>query len=224
MARDPVNFQRARSPEHKRQRQAAILDAARALGLREGVRNVSLADIAAEVGVHKTALLRYFGTREEIYLALAGEAWEEWASTMCAGLAELPVDSVIDVAGTFARTLDARPLLCDLLTHAPLNLERNVSLTAVLTFKVTVLGAVEDIVDGLHETLPDLTERDAWDLVSGVNAIAAGLWQICHPPAAVNTLYQENPRIAHAYPEFVPTVTRLAETLVLGMRARRTAS
>lgn len=222
MARDPVNFQRARRPEHKRQRQAAILAAARALGLREGVRNVSLADIAAEVGVHKTALLRYFGTREEIYLELAGEAWEEWASTMCVELAGLPIGSVTEVASTFAHTLDARPLLCDLLTHAPLNLERNVSLTAVLTFKVTVLAAVGDIVNGLRERLPDLTERDGWDLITGVNAIAAGLWQICHPPAAVNTLYQENPKIAHAYPAFVPTVTRLTETLVLGLRARHT--
>src|ERR1700739_4438689 len=71
-------FQRARRPEQKLQRQDAILDAARDLALRDGVRNVSLADIAARVGIHKSALLRYFETREQIFLELAAGAWRDW--------------------------------------------------------------------------------------------------------------------------------------------------
>src|SRR5690349_3912504 len=79
-------FQRARRPEQKLRRQDAILDAARDLALRDGVRNVSLADIASRVGIHKSALLRYFETREQIFLELTAAAWREWVQALHAEL------------------------------------------------------------------------------------------------------------------------------------------
>ena len=81
MSTSPVlstgTYQRARRPEQKLERRDAILGAARELALRDGVRAVSLADIAARVGIHKSALLRYFETREQIFLELTAEAWRE---------------------------------------------------------------------------------------------------------------------------------------------------
>ena len=79
-------FQRARSPEHKAERREAILDAAARLAARDGVRQVTLTDIAAAVGIHKSALLRYFETREQIFLELTGRAWTEWAAATRAAL------------------------------------------------------------------------------------------------------------------------------------------
>lgn len=65
------SFRRARSPEHKAQRQQQILDAARRLGLAKGVRHVSLGDLGGAVGLTKSNVLRYFETRETIYLQLS---------------------------------------------------------------------------------------------------------------------------------------------------------
>lgn len=219
MAHDPGDFQRARRPEQKQQREAAILAAARDLGLREGVRNISLGDIATDVGMHKTALLRYFETREEIFLKLATQGWIEWAATLSSQIYDLPDGDHKGIAAAFAHTLDERPLLCDLLTHAPLNLERNVSVGSVLNFKLTAIASVKQLSIAVRAIVPDLTDDDAADLVTGVSAIAAGLWQITHPPPTLTQLYLENPTVAHSYIEFVPTVTRLAETLILGFRA-----
>src|ERR1700722_17927100 len=81
-------YQRARRPEQKLERRDAILAAARELALRDGVRAVSLADIADRVGIHKSALLRYFETREQIFLELAAQAWREWATALRAGLGD----------------------------------------------------------------------------------------------------------------------------------------
>src|SRR5579862_5917977 len=83
-------FERARRPEQKLQRRDAILRAAGELALRAGVRNVSLADIAARVGIHKSALLRYFETREQIFLELTAAAWRDWIGALHAGLDEAP--------------------------------------------------------------------------------------------------------------------------------------
>src|SRR5258706_3374562 len=95
-------FQRARRPEQKQQRQDAILDAARELALRDGVRAVSLADIAARVGIHKSALLRYFETREQIFLELTAQAWREWTAALHAELD--------DAAPRSARSASAAPV------------------------------------------------------------------------------------------------------------------
>src|SRR5882757_10731642 len=81
--------QRARSAAAKQQRERAILDAARSLGAERSVREVTLTDIAAAVGMHKSAMLRYFETREQIFLTLTAEGWHEWSTTLRAGLTDL---------------------------------------------------------------------------------------------------------------------------------------
>ena len=212
-----MTFQRARRPEHKRQRSEAILAAARTLAERDGVRAVSLADIAAAVGVHKTALLRYFETREEIYLRLAAEDWRSWVAATRTALAGLAPGDVGGVASALATTLAERPLLCDLMIHAPLNLERNVSLESARTFKHAAVGSVGELAAEIRTVLPKLTEQGAFDLVASVSMIAAGLWQIGHPTPTLLELYAEEPELGHENIPFVPTVTRMAETIIKGL-------
>jgi AcrR family transcriptional regulator len=74
--------QRARSAAAKKRRERAIL-----LGAERSVREVTLTDIAAAVGMHKSAMLRYFETREQIFLALTAEGWREWSTALRTRLA-----------------------------------------------------------------------------------------------------------------------------------------
>src|ERR1700759_4371102 len=113
-----TEFQRARSEEAKRQREEAILAAARTLGARDGIRRVTLTDIAAAVGMHKSAMLRYFETREQIFLRLTALGWREWSAALRQRLGELPpapAAAPSEVAAAFADSLVARPMFCDLL-------------------------------------------------------------------------------------------------------------
>src|ERR687890_2151055 len=71
-------FLRARRPEHKQLRRDAILTAARGLARESGVRNVTLGAVAEAVGLAKSNISRYFGTREEIYLELLAEEWQDF--------------------------------------------------------------------------------------------------------------------------------------------------
>src|ERR1700685_4814289 len=115
-------FQRARSTAAKQQREASILDAARRLGAEGGIRQVTLTEIADAVGMHKSALLRYFETREEIFLRLTAEGWSEWSQALRAELGALDDPAPGAIAAVFARTLATRGGFCDLLAQAPLNL------------------------------------------------------------------------------------------------------
>jgi AcrR family transcriptional regulator len=211
------SFQRARRPEQKMRRQAAILSAARELALRDGVRKVSLADIAARVGVHKSALLRYFETREQIFLELTAEAWRDWADAIHAGLDTAAVGSAGLVADVIARSFGDRPLLCDLVAHTPLNLERNVSPGGVRRYKMTSLGTVNEAASLVQRVLPDLTLAECTEFVATLASLAGAVWQMANPAPALAELYASDPALAQACVDLTSRLRRTAQILLAGL-------
>ncbi|MFC8065351.1 TetR/AcrR family transcriptional regulator [Streptomyces sp. NPDC057293] len=213
---DQAAFQRARSVQAKQARETAILEAARALGARRGIREVTLTDIATEVGMHKSALLRYFETREQIFLDLTAQGWRDWSAALRGRLTACERAAPAAVADAFAATLSARPLFCDLLAQAPLNLERNVSLEAVRTFK---LGTLEEVarIGAELERLLGLNEEQAVDTVATATSMAGALWQMATPRAALRELYASEPQLGHAVVEVEPRLRRVLTALLAGM-------
>ncbi|GAA2532231.1 TetR/AcrR family transcriptional regulator [Streptomyces levis] len=211
----PASFQRARSAEAKQAREAAILEAARRLGQRRGIREVTLTDLAAEVGMHKSALLRYFETREQIFLELTAEGWQEWSAALRADLGARREATAVDVAEVFAGTLAARPMFCDLLAQAPLNLERNVSLETVRAFKLVTLHEVAAIGAELDRLL-GLGEQQALDMISTATGMAGALWQMASPGPRLRELYANDPRLAHAVVEVGPRLRRILTAFLRG--------
>jgi len=210
------DFQRARSPEAKRVREAAILDAARQLGTARGIREVTLTDIADAVGMHKSAMLRYFETREEIFLRLTAEGWRDWAPSLAERLRAVEQSDTDAVAAQFAATLVDRPMFCDLLAQTPLNLERNVSVEKVREFKLTTGEGLDQIVPAVRAALPGLTEQDGVDLVAAATSLAGTLHQIATPGPEVAALYRSDPRLGHALVDVGPQLTRILAAMLRG--------
>jgi AcrR family transcriptional regulator len=208
-------FERARSAEAKLIRETAILDAATRQATERGVRSVTLTDIAAEVGMHKSAMLRYFETREEIFLRLAGGEWVSWSHDVREQLHHLAEPTIPAIAATLADSLVARPLFCDLLGHTPLSLERGVSFDAVKSFKVSTIAEVEAIAGALRESLP-LTATQAGDAIATATAMAGALWQMAAPGTELRRFYQQTPELAHALVDVAPRLTNILTALLRG--------
>lgn len=216
-------FQRARSAEAKQAREAAILDAARTLGRVRGVRDVTLTDIAAAVGMHKSALLRYFETREQIFLALTAEGWRDWSAELRADLGRRSEATSAEVAAVFAGTLAARPMFCDLLAQAPLNLERNVSIESVRSFKLVTLKEVE-LIGGDLGRLLGLDESQSVDMIATATSLAGALWQMATPGPRLRELYTSDPRLGHAVVEVEPRLNRVLSAYLRGLGVGATAT
>jgi AcrR family transcriptional regulator len=217
MATEP--FQRARRPEQKEQRREAILAAAADLSRRDGVRAVSLSDIARAVGIHKSALLRYFETREQIFLELTAREWRDWEAEVTAALGEIAAGDADAVATTLARSFVSRPLLCDLLPHAALNLERHASIEAVRAYKETSTGAVATVADALADPLPELDDEARREVVSYVALLAGSMYQIATPPEPLARLYEEEPRLGHFLLDLEGRLARAASVVIAGIGA-----
>ena len=207
-------FERARSVEAKQERERAILTAARALAVERGVREITLTDIAAAIGMHKSALLRYFETREQIYLRLTAAEWRDWGPAVRARLADARTPA--EIAAAFASTLVARPLFCDLLAHTPLNLERNVSLDSVREFKLVTHDEVDRIIAELRRILPALGAEAALDVVATATSLAGAQWQMANPGEEVAALYRSDPRLGHAIVEVEPRLVRVLTAQLQG--------
>ncbi|MEV0148294.1 MULTISPECIES: TetR family transcriptional regulator [unclassified Nonomuraea] len=211
-------FLRARRPEHKQQRREAILAAARDLALQSGVRTVSLRAVATAAGLAKSNVVRYFGTREEIYLELAAEEWQGWRQAATERLRAAGAPG--DVVDALAETLVARPLMCDLLGHISASLEHNVSLEAARAFKVVLL----DVGAGLGAEVAratGLTDGEGLELVGAATGLAASLYPMANPSPVLTELYAQEPWIAAARPPFLPTLKRALTALLAGLPTLR---
>ncbi|GAB2745609.1 TetR/AcrR family transcriptional regulator [Kitasatospora kifunensis] len=214
-------FERARSAEAKHARVTAILEAAARLAGERGVRAVTVTDIAAAVGMHKSAMLRYFETREEIFLRLAAGEWVQWSQDVRNRLGALDdgrpagPETPIAIAGILADSLVARPLFCDLLAHTPLNLERGVSFAAVRSFKLIAIaevGAVSAVLCGIL----NLTDEQGGNVVATAVSMAGALWQMAAPGTELRRFYQDSPELAHALVDVAPKLTDILAALMRG--------
>jgi AcrR family transcriptional regulator len=209
-------FERARSDEAKGARERAILGAAQRLGEGRGIREITLTDIADAIGMHKSALLRYFETREQIFLKLTAAQWEQWSPELRAALSDGGAATPARIAGEFARTLVARPLFCDLLAQTPLNLERHVSMESVRVFKLITHQEVDAIIASLRELLPRLTQEQALDVIATATSMAGAQWQMANPGPEAAELYRSDPRLAHAIVDLEPRLARVLTALIEG--------
>ena len=209
-----ADFRRARRPEQKEQRREAILNAARELAVEQGVGAVSLGQVAARVGLAKSNVLRYFGTREEIYLQLQERELRDWRRALVARIAAAPPERDA-VAAAFAAEFAARPLMCDLQANVSLVLERNVSLETVRTFKLAITGDIADIGAALAARLPAISEADGGELVGVALTHAAATWPMAHLPDDVMELL-DTPDMCHAKVDFEPRMRRVVNVLLAG--------
>ncbi|MGR6914149.1 TetR family transcriptional regulator [[Actinomadura] parvosata] len=211
-------FLRARRPEHKQQRREAILAAARELARTSGVRNVSLGAVAEAVGLAKSNIVRYFGTREEIYLELLVDEWHQWGEAVAERLRT--VASTAEAMTALAETIADRPLFCDLLGHASTSLEHNVSVPAARAFKHAVLDQVRAMGAELARAT-DLTEREGAELVGAASGLAGMLYPAANPPPALAQVYAEDPELAATCPVLLPTLLRALSALAAGLPTLR---
>jgi AcrR family transcriptional regulator len=219
-----VGFQRARSPEQREERRRSILDTAAEMLREMPVAELSLNELARRVGLAKSNVLRYFGSREAVLLELLAAEWERWRADAVVALGEVPGGPVEkrceEVASLLAETLYARPVLCDLAGAQASVLERNVSAEVAARFKRTAIAEVAAFGALVRERIPELSERAAFEFAGAASMAAGSLWAHCRPSAAMLEAYAADPELAALRLDFVPTARELLAVLLRGFVAR----
>jgi AcrR family transcriptional regulator len=158
----------------------AILKVARGMLTEKGVGDISLRELSIRVGLAKSNVLRYFDSREAVFLEVLDEECEAWLAELDDLLgrprARKPsYTSEIRVATTIADSLVARPLLCELIGSMAGELERNISAEFARDFKaratartLALSGLVGHQLPWLPAGFPDLFAEGALMLTAGM--------------------------------------------------------
>ena len=191
-----MSWQRARQPEQKEARKAAILEAAAALYDQKDFAEISMRGIAQQAGLGKASLYHYFKTKEEVFLALYGQEVDLWLADLENRLSRLRKPTAARVASIFTTVLESRPRFCRLSVLLSSVLEHNLSEQVIVEFKLSLLEPIGQTIGLIQTALPDLTPARANDFVIQHHALIAGLWPIAHPSPEVEKVLQ--------LPEFQP--------------------
>jgi Tetracyclin repressor-like, C-terminal domain len=167
-------------------------------------------------------MLRYFETREEIFLRLSASGWTEWSRAVREQLGQLDDNGTAGmearipvIADVLAGSLAARPLFCDLLAHTPLNLERGVSFAAVRAFKLSTVAEAASVSAALREALP-LTQGQGSNVVAAATALAGALWQMAAPGTDLRRFYEDTPELSHTVIDVGPRLASILTALLRG--------
>ncbi|MFI6099387.1 TetR family transcriptional regulator [Lentzea sp. NPDC051213] len=206
-------FQRARKPEHRELRRQAVLDAARELLLELPAADVSLREIARRLGGSKSGIVTYFETREALFLALLQRERASWLDEF--EQAEF-TQAGGEITEFWARSLAARPVLCELWSMLASTLERNVSAELIREFKLETSEQMQRQARLVARHVPGLTEAAADELVSTSIVVLIGLWPFANPtPAVVEAT--SDPRLASARVDFVTRYRRALQVLITSL-------
>ncbi|WP_436520974.1 TetR family transcriptional regulator [Actinoplanes sp. HUAS TT8] len=206
-----LDFQRARSPEQREARRGAILGEAADLLGEMPLSEISLRELARRVGLSKTNVVRYFGTREGVYFALLNQTLSDWIDVL-----ELPAGEPAEVATVLADWLGREPVICELWSALGTELERNISAEAVREFKLAHSALQARLADLISESIPALAGPAAREFVAMMILLVAGLWPFANPaPSVAEALL--DPRLAPSRVDFPARLGRALQVVLTGL-------
>ncbi len=207
-------FIRARTPEAKAKRRAAILAAASALLAQGGIERTTLSAIATEAGTTKSNIYRYFESREEILMRLLTEDLHETSEALAQALTK--PRPVPEIAALLANGLAANPRLCLLISITASTLEHNISTNTLRDIKRDMVASLELTATALHTAIPEIPLEQAENAVQILFTLIIGLWPHSTPGPALQALYKE-PEFTRFDLDFSGVLTFSTEVMLKGM-------
>ena len=220
-----MTFQRARTEEQREVRRRAILETTSAMLDEMPVAEVTLNELSRRVGLAKTAVLRYFESREAVLLDLMDDRTATWLAELEQELArgvdvDRPaVERAEQTADVLSRSLATQTTLCDLYGAQGGVLERNVSVDVARRHKRASLSNLAVMAGLVRRYLPEVGGHDEQFCLT-VLLVAGALSAYTSPPPSLIAVYESEPELAVHRVE-LRTALRLAIiTSLVGMLPR----
>jgi AcrR family transcriptional regulator len=177
-------------------RRTAILTSAREMLAEKNVADISLRELSDRIGLAKSNVLRYFDSREAIFLEILDEEFDGWLADLEAELgrprARKPnYANEIRVATVIADSMTERQSLCELVASMAVVLERNISYDFARDFKARATARIAELVQLVAAHLPWLPCDFADFFAEGALTLLAGMYPFSVPTEPVRAAIAE---------------------------------
>jgi AcrR family transcriptional regulator len=222
-----ASFQRARTDAQRDQRRRDVLDAARGMLDQMPLAEISLRELSRRVGLAKSNVVRYFPSREAVFLAVLAEDWDSWLDQLRDQLAAAPPPGTVrpgpvpherhqELAAAIAGTLAGQRRMCELISAAQTILEHNIPASTAREFKMAAHARTRRLAGLVQSAVPGLTGARAFEFAGLTWALIAGAWPIANPSPVVAQVLAE-PGLRDLCVEFGPALTSVLTVVLDGM-------
>lgn len=173
-----ADYIRARSPEHKQERMAAIMAAADELFAECPYHQITMGTIAEKLGWSRSNLYKYAATQEEVFLALHSTKNRAWIDDLAAALAGAPL-APDEFARTWAEVTERNASFLRYQEILISIIESNVTFERLVEFKRAFAEMLPPVIDVLRRQC-DVDEATARDLYLRLLYQAPGLYDHFH--------------------------------------------
>ena len=177
-------------------RRSAIMTGAREMLTEKNLADISLRELSHRVGLAKSNVLRYFDSREAIFLEVFDEEFQAWLADLDGRLGtprarKADYATEVRLATTMAASLVDAELLCELLASMAVVLERNISGEFARDFKARVMANVDAVGHLVARQLPWLPREFTEFFADGALTLTAGMYPFSVPTEAVRVAIAE---------------------------------
>ena len=177
-------------------RRSAIMTSAREMLVEKNVADISLRELSDRIGLAKSNVLRYFDSREAIFLEVLDEEFQAWLADLEARLGrprarKANYANEIRVATAVADSLTDRQLLCGLIGSMAGVLERNISFGFARDFKARAMGRSAELAQLVARQLRWLPHDFIEFFAEGALTLAAGMYPFSVPTEPVRAAITE---------------------------------
>lgn len=149
----------------------------------------SVNQIIAKAGVAKGTVYLYFGSKEEIYLALLSQYFGEFGTSFVSRLLLSNRDDLIDNFSTeFLRFANDSPKAVYLASIVTLILENNISDEYLIGFKKSLIEIANQIGNAMADVTNGKNRQEYFKRFLLSYNQFLGMWQHCNPPEHVKHL------------------------------------
>jgi len=158
--------------------------------------DISLRELSDRIGLAKSNVLRYFDSREAIFLEILDEEFDGWLADLGGRLGrprarKANYANEIRVAKLIADSLTERQSLCELTAWMAVVLERNISYEFARDFKARATARIAQFGQLVATHLPWLPRDFADFFAEGALTLLAGMYPFSVPTEPVRAAITE---------------------------------
>jgi AcrR family transcriptional regulator len=211
-------MRRAIREDQKEARRQALLDVAWSLFQQRPYEAVNMFDVARGAGLAKGTVYLYFKTKEELFLVVLEQQFQQWFDAVDVQLHTLPVNSAVtELVNIIESSLVLRPALVRLFAITHIFLEHNADFATILHFKAGLLERLAHTGALIEARFPAFEPGAGAQFLLRAYALVIGIQSLADPAPTVRQVIAASPALRVFEVDFSSEFTATLSALLKGM-------
>ncbi len=162
-------------------RKNEIIEACARLYEMKGFKEITIKDISKETSFSRPSIYNYFETREEIFLALLTQEYDEWGRSLRQIMKSETVTGADELTKKLAKSMEKRRILLKISAMNLYEIEENSRPEMLVRFKFSFKASMDAFKGCLRQYLPGITDTKIAQITYAFFPFMYGIYPYTYP-------------------------------------------